>query len=166
MIIVSFAFSAISTVFFVVGPKILGNATSELASGLSAKMSGNGGMDFDTIGRILITVLIIYSIGALFSFLASLLMTHIAQNLTFKMRKDISVKLNKLPMSYFESRKHGDILSAITNDVDTLGQALNQSISTIVTSIAVSYTHLFVKEELNTLQQVTVQWLQASFSQI
>lgn len=136
MIIVSFAFSAISTVFFVVGPKILGNATSELASGLSAKMSGNGGMDFDTIGRILITVLIIYSIGALFSFLASLLMTHIAQNLTFKMRKDISVKLNKLPMSYFESRKHGDILSAITNDVDTLGQALNQSISTIVTSIA------------------------------
>ena len=136
MIIVSFAFSAISTVFFVVGPKILGNATSELASGLSAKISGNGGMDFDTIGRILITVLIIYSIGALFSFLASLLMTHIAQNLTFKMRKDISVKLNKLPMSYFESRKHGDILSAITNDVDTLGQALNQSISTIVTSIA------------------------------
>ena len=136
MILVSFAFSAISTVFFVVGPKILGNATSELASGLSAKISGNGGMDFDTIGRILITVLIIYSIGALFSFLASLLMTHIAQNLTFKMRKDISVKLNKLPMSYFESRKHGDILSAITNDVDTLGQALNQSISTIVTSIA------------------------------
>ena len=136
MIIVSFAFSAISTVFFVVGPKILGNATSELASGLSAKISGNGGMDFDTIGRILITVLIIYSIGALFSFLASLLMTHIAQNLTFKMRKDISVKLNKLPMSYFESRKHGDILSAITNDVDTLGQALNQSFSTIVTSIA------------------------------
>lgn len=76
-------------------------------------MSGNGGMDFDTIGRILITVLIIYSIGALFSFLASLLMTHIAQNLTFKMRKDISVKLNKLPMSYFESRKHGDILSPL-----------------------------------------------------
>lgn len=136
MIIVSFALSAASTVFFVVGPKILGNATSELASGLSGKISGNGGMNFEAIGRILITVLIIYSIGALFSFFANILMAYIAQNVTFKMRKDISVKLNNLPMSYFESHKHGDILSAITNDVDTLGQALNQSISSVITSIA------------------------------
>ena len=135
-IVIALAIMAIGTVFFVLGPKKLGSATSELYAGLVSKIAGTGGINMQEIARILIMVLIIYSIGALCSFVASFIMANISQNICFKLRKDISQKMNKMPMSYFESHTHGDILSTITNDVDTLGQSLSQSFSTIVSSIA------------------------------
>ena len=128
-------FAAVSTVFNVVGPKVLGKATTALSEGLMKKIAGTGGLDFDYIGKILIIVLCLYGVSALFNLCQGQIMTTITQKLCYRLRKDISEKINRMPMKYFESRTYGEVLSRITNDVDTLGQGLNQSITTIITSI-------------------------------
>ena len=124
-------FAAASTVFSVMGPKILGKATTGLAEGLMAKIQGTGGIDFEYIGRILVFVLAIYAVSAIFNFAQGMLMTGVTQKVCYQLRRDISQK-----MKYFESRTYGEVLSRITNDVDTLGQGLNQSITQIITSTA------------------------------
>lgn len=133
-ILVVIIFAVCSTVFNVLGPKILGNATTELSNGLMAKIQGTGGIDFTKIGRILLLVLGLYLGSAVFNFIQGWIMTGITQKLCYQFRKEISAKINRMPMKYFESRTYGEVLSRITNDVDTLGQGLNQSITTIITS--------------------------------
>jgi len=129
-------FAVASTVFGIVGPKILGNATTELFNGLVAKVSGAGGIDFGRIGEILLFLLAIYLFSALCSFVQGYIMTGITQKICFRFREDISQKINRMPMKYFESRTVGEVLSRITNDVDTLGQGLNQSVTQLITSVA------------------------------
>ncbi|MGN1403290.1 MAG: ABC transporter ATP-binding protein [Ruminococcus sp.] len=126
----------VSTVFSVIGPDILGKATTELSNGLMAKIQGTGGIDFTKIGQILLFVLGLYLFSSLFSFIQGWLMTGVTQKVCYRMRRDISEKINRMPMAYFESRTYGEVLSRITNDVDTLGQSLNQSITQIITSVA------------------------------
>ena len=129
-------FAACSTVFNVAGPKILGKATTALTEGLMAKIQGQGGIDFAKIGKILIFVLALYLGSAIFSFIQGWIMTAVTQKVCYRMRKEISEKINRMPMKYFESRTYGEVLSRITNDVDTMGQGLNQSITTIITAVA------------------------------
>ena len=124
-----------STIFNVIGPKILGNATTELFEGFLRRITGVGGIDFDKIARILIGLMGLYLLSGIFAFIQGWLMSGISQKMCFKLRRDISEKINRLPLAYFESNKIGDVLSRITNDVDTLGQSLNQSITQLVTSI-------------------------------
>ena len=128
--------AAASTVFTVIGPKVLGKATTGLAEGLMKKITGTGGIDFSYIGRILIIVLCLYACSAIFSFIQGWIMTGVSQKVCYRLRKEISEKINRMPMKYFESRTYGEVLSRITNDVDTLGMGLNQSITTIITSVA------------------------------
>ena len=125
-----------STVFSVIGPDILGKATTELSNGLLAKIQGTGSIDFTKIGQILLFVLGLYLLSTLFSFVQGWLMTGVTQKVCYRMRKDISEKIDRMPMAYFESRTYGEVLSRITKDVDTLGQSLNQSITQIITSVA------------------------------
>ena len=124
-----------STVFTVIGPKILGNATTELYNGIIAKLAGTGEINFGKIGRILLGLIAMYIASAIFSFIQGWLMTGISQKMCRKMRRDISEKINRIPLGYFESNSVGDVLSRITNDVDTLGQSLNQSITQLITSV-------------------------------
>lgn len=135
-IVIVAVFAACSTVFSVIGPKILGKATTSLSEGLLAKIRGTGGIDFTYIGKILLLVLGLYLLSALFSFVQGWIMTGVTQKICYQLRKEISEKINRMPMKYFESRTYGEVLSRITNDVDTLGQGLNQSITTIITSVA------------------------------
>ena len=128
--------AACSTVFSVVGPKVLGKATTALATGLMAKVAGTGGIDFSYIGKILIFVLGLYLLSSVLSFLQGWIMTGITQKICYRMRKEITEKINRMPMKYFESRTYGEVLSRITNDVDTLGMGLNQSVTQIITSTA------------------------------
>ena len=128
--------AACSTVFTVIGPKILGKATTALSEGLMDKIKGTGSIDFTKIGIILLFVLGLYLCSALFSFIQGWIMTGVTQKVCYQLRKEISEKINRMPMKYFESRTYGEVLSRITNDVDTLGQGLNQSITTIITSVA------------------------------
>ena len=128
--------AACSTVFNVAGPKILGKATTALSEGLMDKIRGTGSIDFEKIGTILLFVLGLYLLSALFSFIQGWIMTGVTQKVCYQLRKEISEKINRMPMKYFESRTYGEVLSRITNDVDTLGQGLNQSITTIITSVA------------------------------
>lgn len=135
-IFVVMLFAACSTVFTVVGPKILGKATTALTEGLMAKIRGTGSIDFGKIGSILLFVLGLYLLSAIFSFVQGWIMTGITQKVCYQLRKEISEKIDRMPMKYFESRTYGEVLSRITNDVDTLGQGLNQSITTIITATA------------------------------
>ncbi len=135
-ILVVMIFAAASTVFNVIGPKILGKATTALSEGLMRKIQGTGGMDFDYIRNILLLVLGLYAVGAVFSFIQGWIMTGITQKVCYRLRKEISEKINRMPMKYFESRTYGEVLSRITNDIDTLGTGLNQSITTIITAVA------------------------------
>lgn len=135
-ILVVIIFAAASTVFNVIGPKVLGKATTSLSQGLMGKIQGTGGIDFSYIGKILIIVLSLYGVGAIFSFIQGWIMTGITQKVCYRLRREISEKINRMPMKYFESRTYGEVLSRITNDIDTLGQGLNQSITTIITSVA------------------------------
>lgn len=128
-------FAAGSTVFNIFGPKILGNATTELFNGLLAKISGTGGIDFGRIAQILLFLLGMYLIAALFGSIQGWIMSGIAQKMAYRMRRDISEKINRMPMKYFESRTVGEVLSRITNDVDTMGQSLNQSVTQLITSV-------------------------------
>lgn len=123
------------TTFNIIGPKVLSKATTELFNGLVAKVSGTGGIDFDKIARILFILLGLYVMSAVLSFIQGWIMTGISQKLSFRFRKEISEKINRMPLEYFESRTVGEVLSRITNDVDTLGQSLNQSITQLITSV-------------------------------
>ena len=133
-LIIVFIFAIGSTIFNIVGPKILGNATTEIFTGIVSKISGGAGIDFGKIGQILLTLLSLYIISALFSFIQGVTMTNVAQNLTYKLRNDLIKKINKLPMKYFDKKTNGEVLSIITNDIDTLNTNLNQSITQIITS--------------------------------
>ena len=129
-------FALISTVFGIVGPKIMGQATTKLFEGLVAKINNTGGIDFEKIAGILLTVLGLYVLSSMFMFVEGWLMSNISQRLTYDIRKDISKKINTLPMGYFEQRTVGETLSRVTNDVDTLGQSLNQSFTQIIVNSA------------------------------
>lgn len=128
--------AVIATVLTVAGPKVMGKATTALAQGLSKKIAGTGGLDFTYIAKILLITLALYVVSAIFTFIQGWLMTGVTQKICYRMRKEISEKINRMPMKYFESRTYGEVLSRITNDVDTLGTALNQSITMIITSVA------------------------------
>lgn len=134
-VLVVFIFAVASTVFSIAGPKILGKATTELFNGLVSKVSGAGGIDFDKIGKILLFLLGVYLISAICSFIQGWIMSGITQKICFRFREDISKKINRMPMKYFESRTVGEVLSRITNDVDTLGQGMNQSVTQLITSV-------------------------------
>ncbi|MDD5949248.1 MAG: ABC transporter ATP-binding protein [Lachnospiraceae bacterium] len=135
-IIVVMVCAVVSTVFTVLGPKIMGKATTALAEGLGKKIAGTGGLDFSYIAYILLLTLGLYVLSAIFTFIQGWLMTGVTQKMCYRMRREISEKINRMPMKYFESRTYGEVLSRITNDVDTLGMSLNQSVTTIITSVA------------------------------
>ncbi len=124
-----------STIFNVIGPKILGNATTEIFNGIMSKLSGGVGIDFSAIGRIIATLLVLYAASAVFQLIQGLTMTGISQKICFKLRKELVEKINRMPMNYFDTRTYGEVLSRITNDVDTLGQSFNQSITQLITSV-------------------------------
>ena len=130
-----FIFAIAGTVFNIVGPKILGKATTELYTGLVAKVNGTGGIDFAKIGTILLWTLGLYVASACFSFIQGWIMTGISNDVTYNLRKDISKKIKHLPLNYFESRTNGEILSRVTNDIDTLQMSLNQSLTQLITSV-------------------------------
>ncbi|WP_099467949.1 ABC transporter ATP-binding protein [Konateibacter massiliensis] len=132
---VMFVCAIAGTTFNIVGPTILGNATTEIFEGLVRKISGTGGIDFDKITSILVMLLGLYVLSACFSFIQGFIMSGIANSVTYTLRKDISAKINRMPMKYFESRTHGEVLSRVTNDIDTLGQSLNQSVTQLITSV-------------------------------
>ncbi len=123
------------TIFNIVGPRILGKATTEIFTGITSKLTGGTGIDFDAIGRILLFALALYVTSALFSFIQGFIMTGISQRVCYRLRKEMSEKINKMPMKYFDKRTHGEVLSRITNDVDVMGQSLNQSVTTLITSV-------------------------------
>ena len=133
--ILMFIFAVAGTAFNIAGPKILGKATTELFNGLVAKVNGTGGIDFGKIGMILLWTLGLYVASACFSLIQGFVMTGISNDVTYNLRKDISKKINRLPMNYFESRTNGEILSRVTNDVDTLQMSINQSMTQLITSV-------------------------------
>ena len=127
--------AALSTVFAIFGPKILGNATTKLFDGLIATLTGTGSIDFAAIGQILLFLATLYGISALLMYMQGWVMSSIATKLSYSMRRDISNKIDKMPLSYFDRVPHGEVLSRITNDVDTVTQTLNQSLSQIVSNV-------------------------------
>lgn len=151
-------FAVTSTAFNVLGPKVMGRATTELSTGLRAKIAGTGGVDFDRIAQILIVTVIIYLIGSIFSFLQGYTMATITQKICYRLRRDISEKINRMPMKYFEEKTYGEVLSRITNDVDTLGTGLNQSVMQMITSVT---TIIGV-----TIMMFTINWLMTLITMI
>lgn len=135
LMILCVAFATIGTVFSIAGPKILGRATTKLAEGLIAKYQGTGSIDFQAIFNILLTLAFIYVISLCFSYIQTFIMAGISQKATYRLRKDISLKMNRLPLSYFDKQTHGEVLSRVTNDIDTVSQSLTQSIQQILTSL-------------------------------
>jgi ATP-binding cassette subfamily B protein len=129
-------FAIASTVFAIAGPKILGNVTTDLFKGFVEKIQGTGGIDFDSIGNTLLKLLGLYILSMIFAFVQGFIMTGISQKVTYRFRKEISEKINRMPMNYFETKTNGEVLSRVTNDVDTLSQSLNQSITQLITSVA------------------------------
>lgn len=128
-------FAVASTVFNIIGPTILGNATTEIYNGIMARIAGTGGIDFGAVGRILLTLLGLYLASVVFSFIQGWIMSGISNDVMYNLRRDMSEKIHRMPMGYFESRTTGEVLSRITNDIDTLGQSLNQSITQLITSV-------------------------------
>lgn len=128
-------FATASSIFSIIGPKILGRATTEISNGLLAKLIGDSGIDFLKIKNILLTLLILYIISASFSIIQSLIMNDITQKISYKLRRELSIKMNKIPLSYFEARTNGEVLSILTNDIDTLSNNLSQSMSQVISSI-------------------------------
>lgn len=135
-VIVVMVIAVFSTVFNVVCPKVLGKATTALSEGIMRKINGIGGIDFTYIGKILLFCLGLYLLSVLFNFTQGIIMTGVTQKLCYKMRKDVSEKINRMPLKYFESRTYGEVLSRITNDIDTMGNGLNQSITQLITSVS------------------------------
>lgn len=134
-IIIALIFAVGSTIFSIVGPKILGNATTEIFNGLMSKLSGGSGINFEAIANILIMLLVLYVISMSFSAIQGFVMTNVAQKITYKLRNDLAKKINKLPMKYFDKKTNGEVLSIISNDIDMLSQNLNQSITQIISAI-------------------------------
>ncbi|MDF2905536.1 MAG: putative rane protein [Herbinix sp.] len=128
-------FAVGSTIFAIIGPTIMGDATTEIFNGLVSKIQGGDGIDFDSLSKILITLVILYGVSALLSFIQGWIMTGISQKVAYKFRKDISEKIHRMPMNYFDTTSHGEILSRVTNDVDTLSNSLNQSLGQLITSV-------------------------------
>lgn len=133
LIVILFAIG--STIFTIVGPKILGDATTEIFNGIVSKISGGSGINFEKIAQILLTILGLYGLSTIFSYVQGFMMTNVSQKITYKLRNDIVQKINKLPMNYFDKKTNGEVLSVITNDVDTLSSNLNQSITQIITAV-------------------------------
>lgn len=150
-IIIVFIFAIISSAFTVVGPKILGKATTKLFEGLISKVSSKGEIDFGYIGNFLIILIILYGISALFSFLQNYIMSSVAQKVSYKLRKEISEKINRMPLKAFDKTTHGEVLSRVTNDVDTVSQTLNQSLSQMVSSFTLLIGVL--------IMMLTISWL-------
>ena len=128
-------FAICGTIFNIAGPKILGKATTEIFNGLVSKVSGGSGIDFGKVGQILLLTLGLYLISALCTFIQGIIMTGVSQKTTYRLRKEISEKINRMPMNYFDTKSVGEVLSRVTNDVDTLGQSLNQSATQMITSV-------------------------------
>jgi ATP-binding cassette subfamily B protein len=135
LILLTMIVALASTIFSIFGPKLLGNATTELVTGLMAKFGGTGTIDFSSIGHIVLEVLFLYILSSVFSYVQGWIMSGISMNITYRFRKDISQKINRMPLRYFDGTNHGEILSRITNDVDTVSQTLNQSLSQVITSV-------------------------------
>lgn len=135
-LIIVILFTIASTIFSVVGPKILGNATTELFNGVISKYTGGAGINFTKIGKILLFLLALYICSAIFSYIQGIIMTNISQNLAYRLRKEVSKKINKLPMKFYDNKTHGEILSVITNDIDTLSQNLNIEATQVISSVA------------------------------
>ncbi len=135
LVLLVFIFAAASTTANIIGPKILGTATTTLVDGVIAKVSGSGEIDFIKIGGILLEVLIIYVISAAFGFVQGWIMANISTNVAYRLRRDISEKINHLPLKYYDKTTHGEVLSRITNDIDTINQTLSQSLTSIITSV-------------------------------
>lgn len=129
-------FTIASTIFSVVGPRILGNATTELFNGVISKYTGGAGINFTKIGKILLFLLALYICSAIFSYIQGIIMTNISQKLAYRLRKEVSKKINKLPMKFYDNKTHGEILSVITNDIDTLSQNLNIEATQVISSVA------------------------------
>ena len=153
-LVVMMVFAVGSTIFNIVGPKVLGKATTELYEGLVSKISGGAGIDFGKIGEILLFALGLYLISSAFSFIQGFIMTGISNQVTYNLRKDISVKINKIPLKYFESRTHGEILSRITNDIDTLQTSINQSFTQLITSVTMLIGVLIMMLSINVYMTV------------
>lgn len=134
-LILVFIFAVASTIFTIVGPKILGNATTEIFNGIVSKYSGGAGINFENVANTLIMLVSFYTISAILGIVQGFIMTNVAQNISYKMRNDLIKKVNKLPMKYFDTKKNGEVLSIITNDIDTLQMNLNQSITDLITSV-------------------------------
>ncbi|NMC47309.1 MAG: ABC transporter ATP-binding protein [Chloroflexi bacterium] len=135
-IIIVLLFATVSTVFSIISPKILGQVTTRLFEGVVAQIAGTGtGIDFDYIGQIILALIGLYLVSALFSYIQGWIMTDVAMKLTYRFRREISQKINRMPLRYFDGTSHGEVLSRITNDVDTISQTLNQSLSQILTSV-------------------------------
>lgn len=135
-LIIVILFTIASTIFSVVGPKILGNATTELFNGVISKYTGGAGINFTKIGKILLFLLALYICSAIFSYIQGIIMTNISQKLAYRLRKEVSKKINKLPMKFYDNKTHGEILSVITNDIDTLSQNLNIEATQVISSVA------------------------------
>lgn len=155
-VILIILFAIGSTAFSIIGPKILGNATTEIFNGIMSKLSGGSGIDFTKISRILITLLVIYLISAVFSFIQGFIMTGVSQKLTYRLRKEMIEKIDRMPMNYFDRRTHGEVLSRITNDIDTLNQSLNQSMTQIITSITTIIGIVFMMCTINVIMTCTI----------
>jgi len=134
-ILVVFFFAALSTVFNILGPMIMGRATTELFRGVMAKISGTGNIDFGIVGQILLLTLGLYTVASVFAYIMGWLMSGVSANLSYRFRKDIAAKMHKIPLSYYDKNSHGDVLSRITNDVDTINQTLSQSLTQMITSV-------------------------------
>src|SRR5512141_3369468 len=134
-ILIVLIFAIASTAANIVGPKILGNATTKLFEGVMAQLSGSGSIDFDYIGRIVLLTIGLYLISALFAYIQGWIMANVSTNIAYRFRRDISQKINRMPLKYFDTTTHGEVLSRITNDVDTVNQTLSQSMTQIITSV-------------------------------
>lgn len=136
-------FSAGSTIFSVIGPTISGDAVTEIANGLMSKINGGDGINFNALGKIILLLVGLYAASSLFSFIQGIIMTGISQKVTYRLRDELSKKIHRMPMNYFDTTSHGEVLSRVTNDIDTLGMSMNQSLNQLVTSI-VSIIGVFI----------------------
>jgi len=155
-IIIVFIFAIGSVTFSVIGPKILGKATTEIFNGLVGKVSGEGsGIDFEAIKRILIVLVILYIVSAIFSFVQGYVMSGISQKVAYNLRDELVKKINRLPMKYFDTKTHGEVLSRFTNDIDTLAMSLNQSLTQIITSVTTLVGVLIMMLTISVLMTVS-----------
>ena len=143
-------FAVCSTIFNIIGPKVLAKATDKLSEGIMAKVANTGGIDFNYIIKILLILVVLYAASSLFSYIMSWIISGVSQDAAFSLRKDISEKMNRLPLSYFDKHTSGDILSRVTNDIDTIAQSLNQSLSTLISNV-VTLVGIFI-------MMLTISW--------